>query len=333
MKPFPKARLAGWVFVCGVFVALQTMAAPVVPAKKVSESWVPDRPVTIVVPYAAGGGTDATARAISRQLSIYWKQPVIVDNVAGADGLIGTRRAIDAKPDGLTLLMQVPTILVTKYQPGFKQIDPVARLVPITSVAESPSVVVMSSRIGANNLAELIKYCKSGAEPCSIGGSDTLSRVAAKRLIAASGLKDMIYVNYRGASAAVTDVIARNLTLAFSGLASASAHQKAGTLKILMVNGPKRVKAFPDIPTARESGLSDMELLTWFGIFAPLGTSPKVVAGVAEAVAAVGKEVPVQQAISMTGSEPVMAGPVAFGEQIKNQQVVFDDLVRRYPID
>ncbi|MDW5442364.1 tripartite tricarboxylate transporter substrate binding protein [Polaromonas sp. SM01] len=302
-------------------------------SKRMAESWAPDRPVTLVVPYSAGGGTDATARAISRQLAIYWKQSVIVENVAGADGLIGTRKVIDAKPDGLTLLLQVPTILVTKYQPGFKQIDPVARLVPVTSVAEAPSVMVISPRTGASNLSELVKYCKARSEPCSIGGSDTLSRVAAKRFIAATGLTDMIYVNYRGASAAVTDVIARNLTLAFSGLASASAHQKTGTLKILMVNGPKRVKAFPEIPTATESGVSELEVLTWYGIFAPEGTPSKVINGVSNAVNAVAREIPVQQAISMSGSEPVLAGPTAFADQIKKQQTLFDDLVRRYPVD
>ena len=120
--------------------------------------WKPDRPVALVVPYSPGGGTDATARAVSRQLSVQWGQSVVVENMPGADGLIGTRRVIEARPDGYTLLLQVPSVVLMKYTPGMKGLDPLARLEPVTVVAQAPNAFVVSAKLPVKTLPELFEY-------------------------------------------------------------------------------------------------------------------------------------------------------------------------------
>ena len=123
--------------------------------------WKPERTVSFVVPYAPGGGTDATARAVSRQLSVQWSQSVVVENMPGADGLIGTRRVMEARPDGYTLLFQVPSLVLMKYTPGMKGLDPLARLEPITAVAQAPNAFVVNAKLPVTTLPELFQYCRT----------------------------------------------------------------------------------------------------------------------------------------------------------------------------
>lgn len=296
-------------------------------------SWHPDRPVTLIVPYSAGGGTDATARAVSKQLGVIWKQPVVVENVPGADGLIGTRRVMEAKPDGYTLLLQVPSIVVTKYTPGLKGVDPLARLEPVTAVSQSPAAVVVSAKLPVKTFGEFIRYCKTAAQPCSLGTGEATARVSAKQLAAEAGLPNLIVVNYRGTGAIVTDMIANNVNMAFTGITAALPHYKSGALKILATQGSKRAAALPEVPTTAEAGYPQFRSVTWFGLFAPKGTPPAVTQGIVAALHEAVKDADVQQTIASAGAEPVVNAPAAFAAQVREDSERMAALVKLYPLD
>lgn len=302
-------------------------------AEAQSAPWQPERTVSLVVPYAPGGGTDATARAVAKQLSLLWKHPVVVENVPGADGLIGTRRVIAAKPDGHTLLLQVPSVVLARYTPGLKGGDPLEQLTPVTAVSQAPAAIVASARLPVNTLAELFQYCKTAAQPCSMASGEMLAKVRAQQVAAEVPLPDLVTVNYRGTSAIVTDMIANNVNFAFTGIAAALPQHKAGKLKILATQGRKRAAALPDVPTTAEAGYPQFQSVTWFGLFAPKGTPERVQQSIVAALREAVKDADVLQTIAAAGSEPVVNDPAAFAAEVGAESEYLGDLVKRYPLE
>lgn len=310
-----------------------TASALVAQAVGAQTAWKPDRPVSLVVPYAAGGGTDATARAVARRLGELWGQPVVIENMPGADGLIGTRRVMEARPDGYTLLLQVPAIVVTKYTPGLKGIDPLARLEPVTAVSVSPAAIVASAKVPAKTMAEFVAYCKTAATPCSLASGESLARISAKQLAAEAGIPNLIVVNYRGTGAMVTDLIANNVNMAFTGITAALPHYKAGTLKIFATQGKKRAAALPDVPTSTEAGFPQFQSVTWYGLFAPKGTPPNVTQGVVAALREAVKDADVQKTIAAAGAEPLVNSPAEFAVQVREESERMGALIKQYPLE
>jgi tripartite-type tricarboxylate transporter receptor subunit TctC len=295
--------------------------------------WKPTRQVTLVVPYAPGGGTDATARAVANSLSAVWGHPVIVENQGGADGLIGTRRVMEAKPDGYTLLFQVPSIILTKYLPNHKGLDPVAQLEPISAVAESPAALVVSGKVPVSNVAELIKYCKTAKEPCAAGSGENSSKVRSKWFAAETGMKDLIVVGYKGTSPIIADLVNGSVTMAFTGITAAMPLHKSGALKIIMTQGQKRAKALPEVPNGDEQGLLGFYSVTWYGVFAPKGTSPNIINSIQQAIKEAGKDQKVQQAIANAGAEPLLNTPDEFRKMIVRDDATLGEMVKRFPFD
>ncbi|MDM0108724.1 tripartite tricarboxylate transporter substrate binding protein [Variovorax sp. J22R24] len=295
-------------------------------------TWKPTRPVTIVVPYVPGGGTDATARATAKLLAEQWGQPVLVENVPGADGLIGTRRVTESKPDGYTLLLQTPAIVLTKHTPAFKGIDPLARLVPVTNIAESPGVIVANAKFPASTLPELISYCKTATTPCSMGTGENVAKLFGRQM-QAEALPNLIVANYKGTAAIITDMIANNVNFAVTGVASALPHQKAGTLKIVASQGIHRSSGAPDVRTVIETGLPQYEYTTWFGLFAAKDTPPAVTQGVYAAVRQAMRSPELQKAIAAAGAEPLVNTPDEFAAQVRKEDERFTALTKRFPLD
>jgi tripartite-type tricarboxylate transporter receptor subunit TctC len=295
--------------------------------------WTPRKPVTLVVPYNPGGGTDATARAVARQLAVIWKQPVLVENMPGADGLIGTRRVIDAQPDGYTLLVQVPSIVLMKYQASLKGIDPLSRLAPVTSLATSPTALVVGSVQPFKTLSELVKYCKASQVPCSAGSGENSSKVRARQFAQDNGLPELTIVNYRGTSPIVNDLVAGNVTMAFTGITAALPLHKTGRLRIIATNGDKRPSVLPDVPTSMEAGWPDSYSVTWYGVFAPKATPPQILRAVAKAMKATAQATEVKNAISIAGAEPQMNTPEEFAAEVKRDNDRLSALAKRFPIE
>jgi tripartite-type tricarboxylate transporter receptor subunit TctC len=287
----------------------------------------------MVVPYAAGGGTDATARAVARSLGVVWGQPVIVENQPGADGLIGTRRVIEAKPDGYTLLLQIPSLVLMKYLPEHKGADPIAKLEPISDLAESPAALVVTGTVPVKTVAELIQYCKTAKTPCSAGSGENSSKVRARWFAEESGIKDLIVVNYKGTAPIVPDLINGTVTMAFTGITAALPHHKKGTVRIIMTQGQKRAKAVPEVPNGDEQGMKGYYSVTWYGLFAPKGTPANIVDRIAQAVKETGKDPSVQQAIELAGAEPVLSTPKEFAAIVERENAHFAQMVKRFPLN
>jgi tripartite-type tricarboxylate transporter receptor subunit TctC len=313
--------------------ALALVSAAQVLAEQAPTPWKPTRPVTIVVPYAPGGGTDATARAVARRLSEAWGQAVLVENVAGADGLIGTRRVMDSRPDGQTLLLQVPSLLLMKYQSSLKGVDPMARLEPVSALSMSPTAVVVTGKLPIHSLADLAAYCRKPGAACSAGSGENSSRLRARLFADSYGLHDVAIVNYKGTSPIISDLVSGNLTMAFTGLTAALPLHKTGQLRIVATNGDQRASALPEVPTSVEAGWANAYSVTWYGLLVPKGTPPRIVAALAAAVKESGRFSDVRQAIELAGGEPRFSTPVEFRDQIIRDDSLLSARAARYPLD
>lgn len=321
----PCAQLARLAVGC---VVLATVAAA-----QAQEPWKPTRPITLVVPYSPGGGIDATARAAAKQLSVVWGQSVVVENLPGADGLIGARRVIEGKPDGYTLLIQVPALLLTKYTPGFSGPDPVTRLEPITVISRASNAVVISGKLPAKTMQEFVQYCKTSTTPCSFATGDTTGKFFSQKLIVEAGIPNAIVVNYKGGGALVADLLSNTVNVAFSGLVPTLPHHKQGTLRIVATTGTKRTATTPDIPTAVEAGLTEYISENWVALFAAKGTPTHIVNGVADAVKDAVRDPDLIKTLAGLSAEPIGSTPTVFRAQLQEEEQRTAVMAKRYPLN
>lgn len=325
MKLTLRLRAAATTFAAVAFAAFAPTAG--------AQSWKPERTVTLVVPYAPGGGTDAQARHLARALERVWGQTVIVDNTAGADGLIGTRKVIDAKPDGYTLLVQLPSLTLIRHTPMFKGIDPTTQLVPASAFSSLAGVVAANPALPVTNMGELVHYCKTASPPCSVATTENIARLQAQVLVADAGLPNLIVANYKGGGQAITDLIANNVNFGLMGITSVLPHQRSGKMKVVMTMGHVRSSVLPDVPTAVESGFPMFDMVTWYGLFAPKGTPQNVVDGVAAAVREAVKADDFKKALATIGAEPVGNSPAEFAAMVQKDADRFGALAKRFPIE
>ena len=295
--------------------------------------WKPDRPVTLVVPYSPGGGTDAQARSIAHELQRIWGQPVIVDNTPGADGAIGTRKVTQAKPDGYTLLVQLPSMTLMKHVPSLNGFDPVAKLTPISAFSALPGVFVSNAKLPGKTLKEVVSYCKTATQPCSIGTTENAARLQAKQLAAEEGIKDLTIVNYKGGGQLITDLVANNVNMGIMGLTAALPHAKAGTLRILATFGSRRVSGIGDVPSATEAGFPSYSATTWYGVFAPKATPPAIIQAIASAVAEAVKGEAVTKTFTSIGAQAIGNTPAEFSAMVKDESTRMDALAKQFPFE
>ncbi|NUZ06602.1 tripartite tricarboxylate transporter substrate binding protein [Piscinibacter koreensis] len=313
--------------------ALVTLAAAPLAAAHAAPAWKPERTVTLVVPYAPGGGTDAQARALAVELQRIWGQTVIVDNTAGADGLIGTHKVIDAKPDGLTLLVQLPSMTLIKHTPTFRGVDPLARLVPISAFSTLPGVVVANAALPVRSMADVMRYCKTAAPPCSLGTTENTARMQARTLATEGGLPNLIVANYKGGGQLITDLVGNNVKLGIMGVTAVLPHHKAGTLRVVLTQGPRRSSVLPEVPSAVEAGLPAFDSLTWYGLFAPKDTPPGVVQAVADAVREAVKADALRKSFATIGAEPLGNTPAEFAAMVHADEARFGALAKKFPLE
>ncbi|MBP1859033.1 Bug family tripartite tricarboxylate transporter substrate binding protein [Rhizobium herbae] len=238
----------------------------------------PDRPVTLVVPFAAGGSTDVVARIIGQKMSEDLGQQVVVENVAGAGGNLGADRVARAEPDGYTILMGTvathalnPLILKTKPYDPEKDFAPVSLLVLV------PNVLVVNPELPAKNVAELLALLKAAPEQYSYAssGNGTPLHLSGELFKKMAGV-NMQHVPYKGSGPALNDVIGNQVPIMFDNLPSSSGHIKSGTLRALAVTTKERAPSFPDVPTIAET-IPGYETYTWNTLFAPAGTPKEAI--------------------------------------------------------
>jgi tripartite-type tricarboxylate transporter receptor subunit TctC len=315
---------------CGIAAAFGALLAA--PAAAQSNPWDPGRPVTIVVPYAAGGSVDAMARAVGKGITTAYGQPVVVENVGGAESLIGTRRVMDAKPDGYTLLIQVPALTVIQHLPNTKGVNPLQGLAPLTSIMESPVLIAGSAKVPAANLQEWVGYCQKAAQPCSTGSGEVLGRLRAQQIAAEAKLPNLVNVNYRGTTPALTDLVAGNIQMSFVNIPTVMGHLRNGTVRILAVQDKKRSPLLPDVPTTVEMGFPQFQMVSWFGLFAPAGTPVARLDAVAAALQKLRGDADFQKTVENAGSVMVLNKPAEFAQQVQSEERTWAELVRKYPL-
>jgi tripartite-type tricarboxylate transporter receptor subunit TctC len=256
--------------------AVAGAATCVLPARA-QTAW-PAKPVTLIVPFPAGGGTDAFARPMAAQFARLTGKQLIIDNRGGAGGTLGASIAAKAAPDGYTLFMgAVHHTIAPSLYPKLDY-DLEKDFVPLILVASVPQVLVVNpKKVTAATFKEFLAYVKAHPGKLNYGsaGGGTSHHLAGE-LFKLQTNTFITHIPYRGAGPALQDLIAGNVDMMFDGLGSSATHIKGGRIKALMVSGNKRSPAFPDVPCAAELGLPDYNVTTWYGIWAPKGTPPDI---------------------------------------------------------
>jgi tripartite-type tricarboxylate transporter receptor subunit TctC len=294
----------------------------------------PSRTVTIVVPFNAGGGTDGTARALAKGLTQHWGQSVIVENAGGADGLIGTQKAARAKPDGYTLVLSVPNLLLFKHLKEGSVFNAAASLTPVSLIAKYPVVLIASNKSGIRTTADLQKKCKEPGAQCSWGSGEQFSWLAGQSVLDALGVSSNVAnVPYRGTAPVINDVLGGHLTLGVGALASPLPHYRNGALRIVAGLSKTRSPTTPDVPTMEESGVRGLSVGDpWYGLFAPKGMTAEVLAAWGKALKEVQKDASVMAALDIINAQPVFSSASEFSAQVAADEKTFDTLLEKYPL-
>ena len=265
-------------FIIHPVAALALFAGAVFPAIVAAQAGWPVKPVTLVVPFPPGGGTDAFARPLAAHLSKQLGRQVIIDNRGGAGGTVGASIAAKAQPDGYTYLIGAVhhTIAPSFYPKLDYKIE--TDLVPMTTIANPPQVVVVNPRrVAATDLKSFLDFTRANPGKLNYGsaGSGTSHHLAGE-LFKQQSKTFIVHIPYRGAGPALSDLISGNVDMMFDGLGSSAQHIRSGTIRALAVAAPKRVPAFPNLPTTAEMGLPDYQVSTWYGIWAVKGAPKEI---------------------------------------------------------
>ena len=279
----------------------------------------PAKAIRYVVPFPAGGPLDIVARAIGQELSKSWGQPVIIDNRPGAGGNIGADLVAKAPPDGYTILMgavSTHAINVTLYNK--LPYDPIRDFAPVTLITSVPNVLVVHPSVPANNVKELIALAKArpGQLNFASGSTGSAGHLAGELFNSMAGVR-MTHIPYKGAAPAVVDLMAGHVSLMFDNMSSALPNIKAARVRALAVTTLKRSPLQPQLPTISEAGLRGFDVSTWFGIFAPAGTPPEIVAKLNGEVARILHTPEMKERLALLGAEPIGNKPDEFAAFIK----------------
>ncbi len=295
------------------------LAALALSRSAVAEDW-PARPITIVVPFAAGGTTDIVARIVSQPLSARLGQSVIVENLGGAGGTLGANQAAKATPDGYTIFMA--TIAHTMAPGIYKTLpyDFEQDFEPITVIAYVPNIVIVHPSMPAKTIGELLAYIRANPGKVNYGsaGIGSTEHMSGELLSAMANLK-MVHVPYKGGAPMMADLIAGHIEMAVETSGSASPHIKAGGVRALAVSTAKRSPLFPDLPTLAEAGLTGYDVTTWYGLLVPKGTPAAVRERLYKELSEILKPPEIATRLSDIGANPGGETPAEFAAFIKSE--------------
>ena len=290
----------------------------------------PSKPVKIIVAFPPGGGTDIVARVLAPRLGEAWGQPVIVENRAGAAGVIGTEAAAKAEPDGHTLFMAtMGNMTANQHLYSNMTVDPLRALAPITKVVDVHFVFMANPTLPANNVREIIALAKRrpGEIAYSSSGAGGAPHLAMELFKRQAGI-DLAHVPYKGSGPSITDLIGGRVMLTMDSLVQSLPHIKAGRLKAIAVLGAKRAALLPDVPTIAESGLPGYALTNWFGLLAPAATPPDRLAKLHADVVAQLKDPELQKKIADLGADVVGNSPQEFGAAMRAESAQWAEIIK-----
>jgi len=239
----------------------------------------PDRQITLVVPGAASGGMDVIARALAERLTATLKQSIVVDNKPGANGNIAADIVAKSKPDGYTMLLgQTAQFAINPALYQKIPFDPIKDFVPIVMLAEAPNIIFVASDSPYKTLSDIVKAAQVSSKTLDLAtpGNGTPSHLISEMFQKASGTK-FTHIPYKGASAAITDLVGGRVAVMMSSVPSALGQIKSGKVRPIAVSSAKRIPVLPNVPTIGESGYPGFNIGTWYGLFVPKGTSQSIV--------------------------------------------------------
>lgn len=281
----------------------------------------PNKPIRLIVPFAAGGTTDIVARIVSDGLGRELGQAVVVENRGGGGGSIGADAVVRSTPDGYTLGVATVSTMATNPATNPKNpYNPLKDFAPITNLVNVPNVLTVNPSVPAKNLAEFIALLKAnpGKYAYASSGAGGIGHLDGE-LFKSLTQTDMVHVPYRGSGPALNDVIAGQVNAQFDNLPSSMPHIQAGKLRALAVAAPKRLPSLPDVPTFTEAGLPEMDNMAWYGLVAPAGTPQAVIDRVHDAAVKALKEPKTVQRLADGGSLVDGNTPAQYAEQIKRE--------------
>lgn len=291
----------------------------------------PTRPIHMVVPFPAGGGTDVLGRIVGQKLHEKWGQAAVIENQPGAAGGIGTRAVARAEPDGYTLLMASTGALMAAATMlgGGGEFDVTKHFAPVTLVAAPSYVVTVSAKVPVNSLADLIRLAKEKPGSLSYGSSGVgaASHLTGEMFQKATGTQ-LLHVPYKGTGQAVTDLVTGQIDIMFAPPQTVQPLVEGGKLKALASTGATRSPLFPNLPTVAESGMPGFDAVGWFGLLAPIKTPPAIVAKLNSEVVAILGTAEVREKLAALGAEPQAQTPEEFSRYINEDVAKWTRLLK-----
>lgn len=311
----------------GAGLGLAAVAA-VGPAR--AQDAYPERPITLVVPFPAGGSTDLVARLFAERMSRELGQQIVVENKGGAGGNLGSAQVARADPDGYTILMA--TIATHALNPAlYKSMpyDPVADFAPVSLLAVVPNVLIVNPEFPAKNVAELIALLKAepGTYSYASSGNGTPLHLSGELFKSLAGV-DMVHIPYKGAGPALIDVMGNHVPIMFDNVPSSAGHIKSGKLRGLAVTTKERAASMPELPTMAESGLPDYETYTWNALFAPAGTPQAAIDRLNAAALAAVADGNVQARLKEFSAKPVGSSPDELAQHVNAELAKWAPIVK-----
>jgi tripartite-type tricarboxylate transporter receptor subunit TctC len=313
-------------FACGVFLAVSTLIS----AALAQPSW-PQRPVKVLVPFAAGGNIDLMGRLASARLSEAFAQQFVVENRVGGNGIIATEAVARARPDGYTLLWASTSVIAIFPAISKVHYDPVKDLSPISLFAVAPQVLIVNPQFPAQSIPEFVTYVKSQKEKLAYGGGGGPG--SASNLIMAIFLKraglEMNNVSYRGTGPAMTDLIAGHIPAMFAPISEVLPQARAGLVRMLGVSSSSRSAQAPDVPAIADAGYPDFHAVSWTGMMAPAATPAEIINRMAAEFARALTEPEFVAHMRQAGVEPAkQTSPTEFAAFIKSEIALWGEAVR-----
>jgi len=293
-----------------------------------AQDW-PQRPVHLIVPYAAGGGTDIVARVMAQKLGETLGQAFVVEDKPGASGMIGAELVAKSAPDGYTFLIASPAeIALNQYLFPSIAYDPRRDFAPITLLAWTPIVLAAHPSFPASTVPELVALARAQSVNFSTPGVGSAHHLIGEYINTLAGTR-LVHVPYRGAAPAVQDAVAGNVKLTISGMPPVVPFLQSGALKAIAVTSAHRLPIFPNIPAMAETkGFEDFDYTNWFGLLARTGTAQPILDKLAKAAVAALKDAAVRDILKSQAAEPVGDTPEQFGQFIKDESAKYAKIVQ-----
>ena len=312
-----------------VFCLAALVVAAVVAARPArAEDW-PQRPVRIIVPFAAGGSSDVAGRIVAQRLSDAFGQQFVVENRPGASGVLAAETVARAPADGYTLLMGSTAQISVTPQMQKTPYDPVKDFAPISIVGTNPFVLVVHPSLPVRTVAELVAYARAQPEklPYASSGVGSIGHLSMELFLKRAGI-EMTAVTYKGGTAQLNDVVAGHVKVTFLNLSTVAPFAASGALRLLAVTSETRAPQIPEVPTLIESGFAGLKILNWVSLMAPAGTPKPIVDRIAAEVARAVKEPDAVKLLAANGIDPVGSTPEAFAALIATDIPLWAEAVR-----